>query len=113
MASGKSISVLKGIISELRFIHQKQDVQVKETPAFRYIMEQYRKYNVTDQKLCRGRQELNYLAQTYLSYLSNTRKHKELYAEYHGKGERSVEETANLVGLRLPKLYDDGTENKK
>jgi len=32
---------------------------------------------------------------------------QELIAEYKGVGERSIEETARIVGLKLPKLYED------
>ena len=32
---------------------------------------------------------------------------QELFLRYKGRGERSVEETAGLVGFKLPKQYQD------
>ena len=38
----------------------------------------------------------------YRTYLASQRKYMELHDEYNSKGERSVEETAKLVGFKLP-----------
>lgn len=42
------------------------------------------------------------MAETYLTYLESSRKFKELNQAYSGKGDRSIAETANLVGFKLP-----------
>lgn len=42
------------------------------------------------------------MSHTYLCLLESTRHHLELHNHYHGKGERSTQEAASLVGLRLP-----------
>lgn len=42
------------------------------------------------------------MAETYLTYLESTRNYQQLKQMYAGRGERSVSETANLVGLKLP-----------
>lgn len=47
-------------------------------------------------------QNLN-LLDNYITYIQSSREHRELLARYQGKGERSVEESARLVGLELPK----------
>lgn len=57
---------------------------------------------VTSEKLCRAQQELHFQAATYLCLLRSVREHGALHQEYHGKGERSPEEVAGLVGFRLP-----------
>ncbi|KAJ7425967.1 hypothetical protein WISP_21621 [Willisornis vidua] len=57
---------------------------------------------VTSEKLCRAQQELHFQAATYLCLLRSVRQHEALHREYHGKGERSPEEVAGLVGFRLP-----------
>lgn len=44
-----------------------------------------------------------HLLENYLAYVQSSREHRELLARYQGKGERSVEESAHLVGLELPK----------
>ena len=50
---------------------------------------------------------------TYLICFSSQRDWKVLHAEYHGKGDRSVEETAGLVGFKLPHEYEDLKEGFK
>lgn len=42
------------------------------------------------------------LLQLYCSLLRNSRMSHELHLKYRGGGERSVEEVANMVGLKLP-----------
>ncbi|KAL0618270.1 Protein FMC1-like protein [Plecturocebus cupreus] len=55
---------------------------------------------VTSEKLCRAQHELHFQAATYLCLLRSIREHVALHQEFHGKGERSVEESAGLT-LRL------------
>ena len=43
-----------------------------------------------------------WLLENYLTYVQSSREHRELLARYQGRGERSVEESAHLVGLELP-----------
>ncbi|KAF1740281.1 hypothetical protein MXB_2775, partial [Myxobolus squamalis] len=38
------------------------------------------------------------------TYLESLNKYITIFNRYHGKNERSIEEAANLVGLRLPKI---------
>lgn len=42
------------------------------------------------------------LAETYTSYLKSQRLYTKVHEEFHSKGERSVAETARLVGFKLP-----------
>lgn len=62
-----------------------------------------RENQVTERRFCRPQDHYRYHAQTYLTYLQSTRKHEELTQKYFNKGERSVEESAKLVGLEVPK----------
>lgn len=107
-ASGKdaSLRILRGLVSELRLINQKSNV--RDMAAYQHVIEQFRRFQMTDAKLCRGREEMLHLGQVYLCYLRSTRRRKELQDEYRGKGERSLEDAARTVGLRLPKQYEDG-----
>nr|XP_033791078.1 protein FMC1 homolog isoform X2 [Geotrypetes seraphini] len=57
---------------------------------------------VTSEKLCRAQHELHFQAATYLCLLRSVREHLALHQEYHSKGERSPEDVAGLVGLKLP-----------
>ncbi|GAB6019289.1 hypothetical protein CHUAL_000884 [Chamberlinius hualienensis] len=103
-AAHRSLQTLRGIISEIR--RYNPNGYAKSNSLIKYIVNEYRRNQVTDRKLCRGEDELHYLARTYLCYITSHRKHQELYDEYHGKGERSIQEAANLVGLRLPKVNE-------
>ncbi|KAH1012359.1 hypothetical protein HUJ05_011531 [Dendroctonus ponderosae] len=47
------ITTLRGLIQELRYAIP--DSGLKDNLAFQYIVEQYRKYNTTDQQLCKAR----------------------------------------------------------
>ncbi|KAK0058677.1 UPF0562 protein [Biomphalaria pfeifferi] len=109
MASN-SYRILRSLARELKLIYKKKDMC--EVPVYAYVREQFRNFQVTGEKMCRARQEAEHLAQTYLCYLESTRKHEAVSAHYRGKGERSVESSANIVGLKLPKLYSEETAQK-
>ena len=57
---------------------------------------------VTGAKHCKQQHEVKYLAETYLCLLESNAKQAELSAIYT-RNERTTEQAANLVGLRLPK----------
>ncbi|KAF7649841.1 hypothetical protein LDENG_00135000 [Lucifuga dentata] len=89
----------RGILKELRAI---QGANYKQSLAYNYVMDQFRKNKVTGERYCRAQQEALHASNTYLCLLASTRSHLVLHNLYHGKGERSPEEVAGLVGLRLP-----------
>ncbi|XP_028671201.1 protein FMC1 homolog [Erpetoichthys calabaricus] len=100
MASvGCPLRVCRGILKELR---AQCGHKYQESMAYTFVMEQFRKNQVTSEKLCRAQQELLHQAATYLCLLRSTRMHLALHEEYHGKGESKPEDVAKLVGLRLP-----------
>ncbi|KAH8242704.1 hypothetical protein KR032_001343 [Drosophila birchii] len=92
--------VLRSQLHELR--QASPNGCIKDNLAARYILAQYKKFETTDQQLCKARNEAIFLGQTYLTYLSSQRNYTELYKEFHGRGERSVRDTADLVGFKLP-----------
>lgn len=57
---------------------------------------------MTGEQYCRAQQEAYHDSQTYLCLLASTRNHMILHNLYHNKGERSPQEVAGVVGLRLP-----------
>jgi len=61
---------------------------------------------VSDSKYCTEKDQQKFLADAYLTYLDNTEKTLKLYSTY-SKGERSTEEAAAIVGLRLPKIFNE------
>ncbi|XP_077483757.1 protein FMC1 homolog isoform X3 [Amblyomma americanum] len=74
--------------------------------AARYLLSEARKHQTTEKRLCRAHQELQAKMDTYRCYLASSRRGRELYLQYHARGERSVEESARLVGLGLPEPFD-------
>ncbi|CAL8265549.1 protein FMC1 homolog isoform X2 [Gadus morhua] len=94
-----SLRVFRGLLKELREIH---GTTYKNTLAYNYVIDQFRKNGVTGERQCRARQEALHLSQAYLCLLRSTREHLALHKLYHGKGDRGLAEMASLVGLRLP-----------
>ncbi|XP_068098771.1 protein FMC1 homolog [Hyperolius riggenbachi] len=99
-ALGSSLHTFRSLLRELRQFHGAD--RYRNTAACKYIREQYRKNQVTSEKLCLAQQELHFQASTYLCLLQSVKNHIIFHEEYHGKGERSPEEVASLVGLKLP-----------
>lgn len=89
------------LLTELRRASPK-GILVSDAPAVRYVAAQYRKYRTTDEQLCKAKEEMHFLGQTYACYLQSLRRNAEIQKHYKGCGERSVEETASLVGFKLP-----------
>ena len=56
---------------------------------------------ITENRYCRQPEAATHDAQTLLTYLESNRQHQELIDIYHGRGERSTEQAANTVGLKV------------
>ncbi|KAK2584366.1 hypothetical protein KPH14_006752 [Odynerus spinipes] len=95
-----NIRVIRTLAQELRRASLNEKVQ--DNIAMQYILEQARSHKETSEVLCKAQMELKNLADTYLCYLTSQRKYKEIKTQYTGKGERSIKETADLVGFKLP-----------
>lgn len=96
----KQVQILREILAELRNANPKGTI--KDSLAARYVLSQYQKFNTTDLQICKEKEEVNYLAQTYLTYLQSTKNSLRIRSYYKGKGERSIRETADMVGFKLP-----------
>lgn len=97
------MSALKSLRSVLREIRStSSNKKIAENPAVQYLMSQYRKYQTTDEQLCKMKNEMIFLNDTYHCYLKSTRGYKSIQSEYKGAGERTVEATAKMVGFKLP-----------
>ncbi|XP_055381290.1 protein FMC1 homolog [Condylostylus longicornis] len=92
--------ILRSLLHELR--QASPNKCIKNNLAANYILAQFKKYQTTDQTLCKAREEMKFLGKTYLCYLQSLRRHAEIHKEYHGRGERTVKETADIVGFKLP-----------
>uniref|UniRef100_A0A8D0GJN1 Protein FMC1 homolog n=1 Tax=Sphenodon punctatus TaxID=8508 RepID=A0A8D0GJN1_SPHPU len=103
MASlGSPVRTLRGLLRELRSVSSEVGHSYRNMAAYRHLMEAFRAHRVTSEKLCRAQHELHFQAVTYLCLLRSVREHLALHQEYHGKGERSLEQVAGLVGLKMP-----------
>lgn len=98
--SKNGVKLLKNLLSEIR--RQSSSEKIQNSNLVNYILSQSRKHQVTDEQLCKAREEMKYLAETYACYLRSQRQYLEIQKKYHGRGERTIEETANIVGFKLP-----------
>ncbi|XP_044755950.1 protein FMC1 homolog isoform X2 [Coccinella septempunctata] len=94
------VSTIRNIISELRHAIPKENL--KNHITLRYIVGEFRKYQTTDEQLCKAKEEMKFMAETYLCYLKSSRLCQQIHHDFHGKGERTIEETAKMVGFKLP-----------
>jgi hypothetical protein len=100
MATPAAVKTLRSLLHELRLIQP--DGCIKNSLASKYILAQFKKYKTTDQQLCKDKEEMQFMGNTYLSYLQSLRKQNDIQTYYNGKGDRTVEETAKMVGFKLP-----------
>ncbi|CRK90872.1 CLUMA_CG004562, isoform A [Clunio marinus] len=63
-----------------------------------------KKFKTTDEQLCKVKDEMHFLGQTYLCYLQSARNYKRINDEYKGAGERTVEATAKLPLVNKTKM---------
>lgn len=94
------VRTLRQLLSEIRHISSENKRQ--DSLLIKYIMMQFHKHKETDQQLCKAQEEMKFLASSYLCYLQSQRRYEAIYNQYHAKGERSVRETADMVGFKLP-----------
>ncbi|XP_054153601.1 protein FMC1 homolog [Oppia nitens] len=100
-----SLRLLRSISHELRRLlngKRKDGLKVIGNEAIVYMFDMYRRHDVTDQRVCRPKHELKYLADTYRCYLNSSRNYQQIYDQFYSKGERSVTETAQMLGFKLP-----------
>ncbi|XP_022085250.1 protein FMC1 homolog [Acanthaster planci] len=103
MSKIDKLRLLRSLLRELR---EAKMSSPRNTMAYGYLMDQFRKNQVTSEKFCKEHNEMWHQAQTYLCMLKSTREHEALQAAYK-RGERTVEESAKLVGLKIPKPYEE------
>ncbi|XP_011312145.1 UPF0562 protein C7orf55 [Fopius arisanus] len=95
-----NMKLIRSLLREIRAISS--EGRIKDNIAVQYVMEQARAHKETSETLCKAREEMRHLAETYNCYLASLRMYKEINTEFAGAGERSVRETADLVGFKLP-----------
>jgi hypothetical protein len=103
-AIAQRINALK-LYKEL-YKHFRSNKQLTASTSFHEVLRnEFRENSVTDAKYCVESKQLYFLANAYLNYLNSTKETHRLYGIY-SKGERSIEESAAIVGLKLPKQYE-------
>lgn len=95
-----NIRLLRHLLSEIRKTSTSGKIQ--NSNLVRFVFSQYRKFQVTELQHCRAQDEMKCLANSYVTYLQSLRKYKALVKSYHSAGERTIEETADIVGFKLP-----------
>ncbi|CAH8529239.1 unnamed protein product [Heterobilharzia americana] len=95
------IQLFKNILRELRQATKDRNVPFSYPLVIQFVVSEFRYNRLTDAQKCAKENESVHLAETYLNYLQNRRKHSELVELYKTK-EKTTEEAANMVGLSLP-----------
>jgi len=99
LASQKELfTLLRNLYRELRQTLNPTQTAVPSTQTWKYIVKTVREPPNSEEEIS----NLQTIGQTYLSYLRNTRLYLELLSKYKGKGERSIQDTATMVGFKLP-----------
>lgn len=94
-------NLYRALLKELRLSSPGGRLQ-PDSPVIKYINSQFDKYRTTGEVHCKAKNEMKFLGETYLCYIQSLRKQTAIVKEYSGKGERSVKDTAGLVGFKLP-----------
>jgi len=97
-----SLQTLRQILREVRLSTGALGLVRKNLPLTSHLMAQYRKHQVTEKQHCKASLELNHLADSYATYLTSQRLWLDVHQEYHAKSERTVADTAKMVGFKLP-----------
>jgi hypothetical protein len=98
----KALSLYKSLYKQLRPTNTSLNNHFETQREV--LRNEFRQHSVSDSKYCMEKNEMLFLGQAYLTYLESTKRTLDLYARY-AKGERSIEDSARIVGLKLPKLY--------
>lgn len=99
MSGNTSFAILRSLSRELRYFAA--DGKILNRPLFRWILSEYRSNRVTPAQYCRGPDEMAWVADTYLQYVRAQRVSRELL-DKHQKHEKTVQQTADMIGFRLP-----------
>ncbi|CAD6194690.1 unnamed protein product [Caenorhabditis auriculariae] len=96
--SATALNTFRSLFNELRKADKTFN---RNSELYKYLSGEMRGHQVTQRQYAKSSRETEGLAKFYLSYLSSTRRLNELQETYKG-GEKSIEESARIVGLQLP-----------
>lgn len=103
MTTKSALTIYKNLLRELS--SNGTLFSYRLSPIYLKIKDEYRRHRPITSKYCKQTDESTFVARTYLTYLESVRRCKTIRSTY-SKGERSVEQAANIVGLKLPKTID-------
>ena len=81
----------------------KNNTNYQNNNLYEFVTKEFKKHALTSNIESKHIHAAQQDAINYAQMLESNRKHRELLNEYHLKGERSVEDAASLVGLKVPK----------
>ncbi|XP_014245087.1 protein FMC1 homolog [Cimex lectularius] len=95
-----TLKTIRFLISELRKVSTAK--KLREHNLVTYLFSQARRFQVTELQECRAKDEMKFLLDSYANYLHSQRKYGELLKIYGQNGERTVTDTASMLGFKLP-----------
>lgn len=103
MTTKSALTIYKNLLRELS--SKGTLFSYRFSPIYLKIKDEYRRHRPIASKYCKQTDESLFVARTYLTYLESVRRRKTIHSTY-SKGEKSVQQAANIVGLELPKTTD-------
>ena len=94
------LKLMRSLVRQIKDTSQWKTV--KDKRMVQYMLNESRIHKETCEVFCKARTELKSLAENYLLYLTSQQKYREIHKQVAGKGERGVQEVAELVGFKLP-----------
>lgn len=104
MTTKTALTVYKKLLHELSMTNNSL-FSYRLSPMYLKLKDEYRRHRSVTSKYCKGSDEILFVANTYLTYLQSVRQRKVIHATY-SKGEKTVQQAANIVGLKLPETTD-------
>lgn len=103
MFEKSSLTLLRSLVRELRLRGSSSSgsKRLLDRPLVRFLLSEYRSNQVTSAQYCRGPDEMAWIANTYMQYVKAQRVYQEL-SNKHQKKEKTVQQTADMIGFRLP-----------
>lgn len=103
MTTRSAINIYKSLLKELS--NNNTFFAYRSSPIYLKIKEEFQHHRPIASKHCKQADEALFVARTYLTYLESLRHRHRIYSMY-SKGEKSVKQAANIVGLELPQTTD-------
>ena len=103
MTTKTALTVYKNLLRELSANNAL--FSYRSSPMYQKIKDEFRRHRPIAAKHCKQTDEALFVARAYLTYLESARHRHRIHSTY-SKGEKTVQQAANIVGLELPKTID-------